>query len=153
MASDLFKKLLERVPKETQEEVHRSMATATRLHKFMRAEGISETKLVKMMDESADNIDRWLTGMYSFTTQDLIKIEALFDKFASPVSKKGNTLKIVRSENKLQAKQSKLIKKSHIIDSDKTELVTPPQKKYEKTGRGKFATFSISTQASIVIEK
>jgi hypothetical protein len=65
MASALFKKLLERVPKETQEEVHRSMATATRLHKFMRAEGISETKLVKMMDESADNIDCWLTGMYN----------------------------------------------------------------------------------------
>jgi hypothetical protein len=153
MASALFKKLLERVPKETQEEVHRSMTTATRLHKFMRAEGISETKLGKMMDESADNIDSWLTGMYNFTSQDLIKIEALFDRFSTPVSKKGNKLKITRNGNKLKQRQSKLLQKSHIIDSDKAELISPPQKKYERNGRGKFAPFSVSTQTSIVGEK
>jgi hypothetical protein len=132
MASALFKKLLERVPKETQDEVHRSMATATRLHKFMRSEGVSETKLAKMVDENADKIDGWLTGMYNFTPQDLIKIEALFDKFSTPVSKKGDTLKITRNGNKLQTTQAKQIQKSYIIDTAETELVSPPQKKYEK---------------------
>jgi hypothetical protein len=153
MASVLFKKLLERVPKETQEEVNLSMATATRLHQFMRVKGMSETKLAKMVDESADNIDRWLTGMYSFTEQDLIKIQALFDRFSTPVSKKGSTLKITHNSRKTPFKQSRFVQKSDINDSNKTKLITPPQKKYEKNGRGKLAPFSISTQASIVEEK
>ena len=89
MASALFKKLLERVPKETEEEVERSMTHALRIHKLMRKTGISEVEFAQLMNESQDRISRWLSGMYTFTTQDLIKIEALFDKFSTPVSKKG----------------------------------------------------------------
>jgi transcriptional regulator with XRE-family HTH domain len=143
MASALFKKLLERVPKETEEEVERSMTHALRIHKWMRKAGISQVEFAKFMDESEDRISRWLSGMYNFTTQDLIKIEDFFERFSAPISNNINTQKITRNGNKLASKQSKLLQKSNIIEMDNQT----------KNERGKFEPFSISTQASIVVEK
>jgi transcriptional regulator with XRE-family HTH domain len=151
MASALFKRLLEQVPKETEEEVERSITNALRIHKWMRKVGMSRAEFAQLIGESEDKISRWLTGMYTFTTEDLIKIEALFDKFSAPVSKKGSTLKITRNGNKLASKQSKPLQKPNIIESD--NKITPPQKKKGGNGHGQFVPFSVSTQSSIVVEK
>jgi transcriptional regulator with XRE-family HTH domain len=153
MASALFKKLLERVPKETEEEVERSMTHALRIHKLMRKAGISEVEFAQLMNESEDRVSRWLSGTYNFTTQDLIKVQVFFDKFSTPVLKKRNTLKITRNGNKLTSNQSKFLQKSNIIGSENQDLITPPQRKYDKNGREKFVPFSIVTQTSVVTEK
>lgn len=130
MASALFKKLLERVPKETEEEVHRSMALAIRMHKLMRKHGISQVELAQMTDEHEDKITRWLSGIYSFTTTDLAKVQTLLDKFPLSIPKKDKVEKF-NLKNRILAKQQLFAQKYYNNSSDIEELIRTPQKNHE----------------------
>ena len=130
MASALFKKLLERVPKETEEEVHRSMTLAIRMHKLMRKQGISQIELSQMMNEREDKISHWLSGTYSFTTYDLVKVQTFFDKLSTLIPKKGNAEKIT-PKNRIPSKQQLATQKSYNNSSDDSELIHIPKKNYE----------------------
>ncbi len=130
MASTLFKKLLERVPKETEEEVYRSMALAIRMDKLMRKQGISQIELAQMMNEHEDKISNWLSGTYNFTTTDLVKVQSFFDKLLTPLSKKDNIEKIT-PKNRIRIKQQLPTQKSYNSSSNDTELIHVPPKKYE----------------------
>lgn len=148
MASALFKKLLERVPKETKDEVHRSMAHAIRIHKLMRKQGISQMELALIMNESEDTINRWLSGMYSFTIQDLARVQTFFDRYATPISKKNNIPKISH-KSKLLHKHSISTQKLYNNNSDDTELIRIGEKKQANVENIAVDTFSVRARASI----
>ena len=148
MASALFKKLLERVPKETKDEVHRSVAYALRIHKLMRKQGISQIEFAQMMNESEDTISSWLSGMYSFTIEDLARVQTFFDRYATPVSKKNNIPKMTH-KSKLLHKHSISTQKLYNNNSDDTELIRIGEKKQAKVENIAVDTFSVRAKTSI----
>jgi transcriptional regulator with XRE-family HTH domain len=75
MASVIFKKLLENVPETTRVEVRLSMDIAKRIHNLMRERHITQAELARMMGKDPAEVNRWLSGMHTFTTKTLAKLQ------------------------------------------------------------------------------
>lgn len=118
MASALFQKLLERVPKETDKKIYRSMTVAKQLNKLMRKHDISQTELAQMINESGDTVSSWLSGMYSFTIKDLVKIQVLVDRFSAPLYKKAHTQKITPKSKLFYNQQTFMGTVLNIVDTE-----------------------------------
>jgi transcriptional regulator with XRE-family HTH domain len=82
MASALFKKLLDDVPESTKIEVRLSMDIAKRIHNLMRERQITQAELARLMEKDPAEINRWLSGMHTFTTKTLAKLQ---DVFGEPI--------------------------------------------------------------------
>jgi transcriptional regulator with XRE-family HTH domain len=78
MASVLFKKLLDNVPESTKIEVRLSMDIAKRIHNLMRERQITQAELARLMEKDPAEINRWLSGMHTFTTKTLAKLQDIF---------------------------------------------------------------------------
>ena len=77
MASELFKKLLVQVPSETTREVQLSMQIALRIRELMQKKGITQSELARKMGKDPAEINRWLSGMHTFTTKTLVKLHTV----------------------------------------------------------------------------
>ena len=77
MASKLFKKLLFQVPVETEQEVHLSMQIALRIRALMQKNNITQSELARKLGKDPAEINRWLSGMHTFTTKTLIKLHVI----------------------------------------------------------------------------
>lgn len=78
MASSLFKKLLSQVPSETEQEVHLSMQIALRIHTLMQKNSMTQSELARKLGKDPAEINRWLSGMHTFTTKTLTKLHLIF---------------------------------------------------------------------------
>ena len=78
MASLIFKKLLDNVPESTKVEVRLSMDIAKRIHNLMRERNITQAELARMMGKDPAEVNRWLSGMHTFTTKTLAKLQDVF---------------------------------------------------------------------------
>jgi transcriptional regulator with XRE-family HTH domain len=74
MASELFKKLLSEVPLETEMAVEISMRITLRIRELMRKQDMTQSELCQKMGEDPEEINRWLSGMHTFTTKMLAKL-------------------------------------------------------------------------------
>ena len=77
MASELFKKLLSQVPAETEQEVHLSMQIALRIRALMQKNNMTQSELARKLGKDPAEINRWLSGMHTFTTKTLIKLHVI----------------------------------------------------------------------------
>ena len=82
MASIIFKKLLDNVPEDTKAEVRLSMSIAKRIHDLMRERNITQAELARKMRKDPAEVNRWLSGMHTFTTKTLVKLQ---DFFGQPI--------------------------------------------------------------------
>ncbi len=80
MASEIFKKLLDAVPAETKAEVRLSMIIALRIADLMQQKNLTKSELAKQLGKDPAEITRWLSGMHTFTTKTLGKLELFFGK-------------------------------------------------------------------------
>jgi transcriptional regulator with XRE-family HTH domain len=78
MASELFKKLLSEVPAETKAEVKLSMEITLRIRELMRKQNMTQSELARKMGKDPAEINRWLSGMHTFTTKTLSKLHIVF---------------------------------------------------------------------------
>ena len=82
MASIIFRQLLDNVPESTKVEVRLSMAIAKRINNLMRDRNITQAELARMMGKDPAEVNRWLSGMHTFTTKTLAKLQ---DVFGQPI--------------------------------------------------------------------
>lgn len=80
MASEIFKKLLDAVPAETKAEVRLSMMIALRIADLMKQKNLTKSELARQLSKDPAEITRWLSGMHTFTTKTLGKLELYFGK-------------------------------------------------------------------------
>ena len=80
MASVIFKQLLDAVPLETKAEVRLSMNIALRISALMQQKQLSKSQLAHQLGKDPAEITRWLSGMHTFTTKTLGKLEQFFGK-------------------------------------------------------------------------
>jgi transcriptional regulator with XRE-family HTH domain len=80
MGSEIFKKILENVPAETKAEVHLSMKIAVRIADLMQQKNLTKSEFARQLGKDPAEITRWLSGMHTFTTKTLGKLELFFDK-------------------------------------------------------------------------
>jgi transcriptional regulator with XRE-family HTH domain len=92
MASTIFKKLLDNVPESTKVEVRLSMDIAKRIHNLMRERNITQAELARMMGKDPSEVNRWLSGMHTFTTKTLAKLQ---DVFGQPIVAVPNEIEMV----------------------------------------------------------
>jgi transcriptional regulator with XRE-family HTH domain len=80
MASEIFKKILDNVPAETKAEVRLSMNIALRIGELMQQKQLTKSELARQLGKDPAEITRWLSGMHTFTTKTLGKLELFFGK-------------------------------------------------------------------------
>ena len=77
MASELFKKLLTQLPAETESEVQLSMQIALRIRELMQKQNMTQSELARKLGKDPAEINRWLSGMHTFTTKTLAKLHTV----------------------------------------------------------------------------
>jgi ribosome-binding protein aMBF1 (putative translation factor) len=78
MASELFKKLISQVPEQTEKEVQLSMQIALRIRELMQKQNMTQSELSRKLGKDPAEINRWLSGMHTFTTKTLSKLHKVF---------------------------------------------------------------------------
>ncbi len=78
MASEIFQKLLNNVPSETKAEIRLSMSIAVRISDLMQEKNLTKSEFARQISKDPAEITRWLSGMHTFTTKTLGKLELFF---------------------------------------------------------------------------
>ncbi len=78
MVSTTFKKLLDRVPEDAKTEVQLSIDIAERIHHLMSEHNMTKAELAQKMGESCTEVHRWFSGMHTFTTKTLARLQNVF---------------------------------------------------------------------------
>lgn len=80
MSNSSFFKILESSPPELEEEVRISMDIALRIQDLMRQQKMTQSDLARKLNKSPAEINRWISGMHTFTTKTIAKLQCVFKK-------------------------------------------------------------------------
>lgn len=57
--------------------VEKNMAIANKIYEMLQARGLKPADLARMLNKKPSEISKWLTGMHTFTTKTITKIETV----------------------------------------------------------------------------
>jgi transcriptional regulator with XRE-family HTH domain len=78
--SDIFQKLLARVPKDTAQFVDQSMDITLTIKDLLRKKGLTQKDLAQKLGKSEAEISKWLTTGYNLTLKSIAKIEVALEE-------------------------------------------------------------------------
>ena len=78
--SDIFQKLLARIPKDTAQFVDQSMDITLTIKDLLRKKGLTQKDLAQKLGKSEAEISKWLTTGYNLTLKSIAKIEVALEE-------------------------------------------------------------------------
>jgi transcriptional regulator with XRE-family HTH domain len=78
--SDIFQKLLPRVPKDTAQFINQSMDITLTIKDLLRKKGLTQKDLAQKLGKSEAEISKWLTTGYNLTLKTIAKIEVALEE-------------------------------------------------------------------------
>jgi len=102
MPSEIFKKALQKVPKETKIFVGKSMDVVERIYEIMETKGLNQKDLAKLLGKSPSEINKWLTGSHNFTLKSIAKLEAVLEDDVIQIASKQKIVEPLMSAENVQ---------------------------------------------------
>ena len=78
MANTNFKKLSALIREDANTEARLSIEIAVRIHQLMSERNMTRAELAQQMGETCIEINHWFSGMHTFTTKTLAKLQEVF---------------------------------------------------------------------------
>lgn len=75
MASEAYKRMMNRIPKGIQQKVEFNLDIADEIYKALEQKGIKAADLARLMGKSESEISKWMTGTHNFSIKTIQKIE------------------------------------------------------------------------------
>jgi transcriptional regulator with XRE-family HTH domain len=77
--SPILRRIEERIPKESSEQIDRRMGLAVKIAETLRARGLTNQEFAFMMGKKPSEVSRWLSGTHNFTTETLWQMERVLN--------------------------------------------------------------------------
>ena len=75
MASEAYKRMMKKIPKEIQQQVDFNLEVADEIYLTLEQKGLKPVDLAKKLNKSESEISKWLTGTHNFTLKTIQKID------------------------------------------------------------------------------
>lgn len=150
--SDIFQKLLQRVPKDTAQFVDQSMDITLTIKDLLRKKGLTQKDLAQKLGKSEAEISKWLTTGYNLTLKTIAKIEvALEEQIIIPAKfvaeyegsyqiKVSPTKVYVRFRQRKNDKTRKIVSKTTIHQSQETNDTITQLSNIKKSTKKRYSS-------------
>jgi len=74
MASEAYKRMMKRIPKEIQQKVEFNLDIADEIYYTLESKGLKPVDLARLMKKSESEVSKWMTGTHNFSLKTIQKI-------------------------------------------------------------------------------
>jgi len=74
MASEAYKRMMKRIPKEIQQQVEFNLDIADEIYNTLVQKGLKAADLARLMGKSESEVSKWMTGTHNFSMKTIQKI-------------------------------------------------------------------------------
>lgn len=102
MESEIFKKLLNEVPKENKVFIEKYSDLVIKINQILREKGKTQKELSRDLGKSPSEISKWLNGEHNFTLRSIAKLECELGEVLIEIPKKSKKIHFY-AENKVES--------------------------------------------------